>query len=160
MNKDEPGNKSRSWGVAAVVCIMIAAAFGAVYGTKKKNASTTTPSTTENLRVPLMEGSTRLDVAPLQADQIPYDPYPAIPDPRDTIEQRLRSQNLDQNMVEGPRRGLGYRRSHLPQATLDSRQLMRDPRDSNMDEGTFNEYMRRLGGGTSTNHPVSSLHDI
>lgn len=126
-------------GAATLVSLGLAVGSAGLYGTSLKNGK-------ESMRVPLMEGSSRLEVAPLQTDQIPYQPYPTIPDPKDNIEQRLRYQGLDQNRVEGPRRNMGYRRSHLPYATLDPKQLMRDPRNSNMDEGTFNEYMRRLGG--------------
>jgi hypothetical protein len=65
-----------------------------------------------------------------------------------TFEDRLRFQGTDPNSLEGPRAGLGYQRSPLPEGrkTLPVAALMRAPEDSNMDAPTFAEYMRQLGG--------------
>lgn len=145
----------KKWGMATLVLLGLAVGSAGMYGNTIKKKK-------EEMRAPLMEGSTRLDVAPLQTDEIPYNPFPTIPDPKDNIEQRLRYQGIDQNRIEGPRRDMGYRRSHLPYATLDPKQLMRDPRNYNMDDGTFTEYMRRLSGEAPNNfvqsHPYMTFN--
>ena len=96
------------------------------------------------------DGKTAADygIIPQRRDQADADPFRPPPDPMNTFEDRLRFQGTDPNSLEGPRAGVGYQRSPLPEGrkTLPVAALMRAPEDSNMDAPTFAEYMRQLGG--------------
>lgn len=87
-------------------------------------------------------------VIPQRRDQPDADPFRPPPDEMNTFEDRLLFQGTDPNSLEGPRAGVGYQRSPLPEGrkTLPVAALMRAPEDSNMDAPTFAEYMRQLGG--------------
>lgn len=97
----------------------------------------------------LMDTNFAPPVYPVQADQPLAQPYPAFRDPADTIESRFQMQGTDTNTLEGPRANVGYRRAPPTpdgRQVLPSSDLMRQPGNYNMDEGTYQEYMRRLNG--------------
>lgn len=88
-------------------------------------------------------------IYPLQRDQQTPKVYQSVGDAENNVQDRYNSQGLDTNSLEGPRENTGYRRS-MPtpdgRKTLAASELMRSPGNSNMDDGTFHEYMRRMNG--------------
>jgi len=106
-----------------------------------------------NLNPPILNGEKHPHFRPYYRDERDNKNFRQSPDPQDTIRTRFDRQNTNQNEMEGPRSMLGYKRSKPVggQAVkglkrLQAGALMRDPRNNNMDEGTFNEYMARLDG--------------
>ena len=75
-------------------------------------------------------------------------PYPRMLDRPMTTMQKMKSQGIDMNNVEGPRNDYGYKRGPTPgnQKRLQADELMRDPALYNMDKAAFNEYMASLEG--------------
>ena len=107
-----------------------------------------TPILVAGIDGPKADEPAEFGVIPQRRDQPDADPFRPPPDPMNTFEDRLLFQGTDPNSLEGPRAGVGYQRSPLPEGrkTLPVAALMRAPEDSNMDAPTFAEYMRQLGG--------------
>lgn len=88
-------------------------------------------------------------VMPIQADQPLPKPYPNLHDPQDDIQSRYALQGVNTDLLEGPRANMGYRRAPPTpdgRGVLPSSELMRQPGNYNMDQGTYDEYMRSLNG--------------
>ena len=86
---------------------------------------------------------------PLQRDQTTPKVYQHQNDAENTVQDRYNIQGKNTKTMEGPRDNTGYRRQ-IPtpdqRKTIGSKDLMRSPGNYNMDDGTFNEYMRRMNG--------------
>ena len=99
----------------------------------------------------LMRDNLPDDTVARQRDQTDVKPYPKLDDPEDSIQSRMKYGGVDTNTLEGPRSGLGYRRSPATadkRQRLKARELMRSAGQYNMDDGTFDEYMARMDGET------------
>jgi hypothetical protein len=76
--------------------------------------------------------------------------FPAPNYPADTVKDRFAQQKTDTKKLEGPRSNVGYYRGDpspngLP-VLQPSQMMLQDPSHYNMDQATFQEYMRRLNG--------------
>ena len=142
----------KSWAAAAFIMAALTGVGIWLYVTEK-NKGTDGPEgmhgAGDGPRKVLMRDNLPDGTVARQRDQTDVKPYPRMNDPEDNIQSRMAFADVDTNRLEGPRSGLGYRRSP---ATADKRQrlkakeTMRSVGQYNMDDGTFDEYMARMDG--------------
>lgn len=151
MNRDNPTREKSFWGVLVVGTI--AAITLLVLYLRSGEDGTKAPENLvgyrENGRKLLQKTGFSPPYYPQQRDQPDPEIYPNAPEQMDTFGKRMQEQGTNSDKLEGPRANVGYYRgAPTPDGrrTLPSNQLMRSPGNQNMDEGTYDEYMRRLQG--------------
>lgn len=137
----------RSWAMVAIVSLILAGVGTTLYVVENNKCNSSAGPegqhgeavmrVTDGMKV---RGSRDTDVKVHR----PLDDSP------NSIRRRLQEQGTDFNTLEGPRAGYGYQRAGMtPNGThkqITGKDLMRTAAMSNMDEKTFAEYMRRMGG--------------
>ena len=145
----------KSWMAATVIMAAMGGVAVWLFIREKKKKNSEEPEGMHGAgtgpRSTLMRANLPVHAHPRQRDQPDVNPYPQIDDPEDNIQGRMKFGGVNTNQLEGPRAGLGYRRSPATpdkRTRLKANELMRNPAQYNMDEGTFDEYMARMDGET------------